>query len=235
MDTLTPPEAAAQLGVSLPAVHRLLDTMHVPRHGRGIPRAVSSDQLDVMRRSIGAAPDRPAALDRVQVLVLTALSRAALGLESQRAVARAAGVSPGAAGRALTALSAAGLVTKSRRKVARGVPTAIDFWTVTHAVERDPALRRAVRTTRLPASEARAHAKRVPHRFAHLFWNADLAALDPRVDGAYIAQRLLDTGDTDAQVWALENIDEVDLRRAIAVRGTDPQVSRFVRNVLESR
>lgn len=46
---------------------------------------------------------------------------------------------------------------------------------------------------------------------------------------------MLDKGDTDALVWALDHIDEADLRRAVAVRGTDPRVTRFVANASEER
>jgi hypothetical protein len=187
MDTrgFSAPEVARELGISLPRVHRLLDTHGVPRAGRGVVRTVSLKSLERMRDKVGAVPAAGAGLDRVQTLVLSAVARASLGLESQRAVARAAGVSPTATGRALAALRRRGLVGQVDRKVVRGTGRTLTFWTArSRGRDWTPEVQHAVKTTVLPAKAPSRPARRVPSRFAHLFWNADLANLDLENDGA---------------------------------------------------
>src|SRR5579884_1838729 len=92
---LSAPALARRLGVSVPRVHRLLDVEGVaPAGGRGRARAVSKRVADRVARRVGAVPVLPAGFDRMEMLVLAAVARAPLGLESARAVARVAGVSP---------------------------------------------------------------------------------------------------------------------------------------------
>ncbi|WP_448062763.1 DUF6922 domain-containing protein [Cellulomonas hominis] len=227
------PEVAARLGTSLPTVHRLLDEMGVTRPGRGVVRPVPPAVLERMTSRMDAVPEQALGLDRTQLLVLTAVARAGLGLESNRAVARVAGVSPTTAAKSLAALAARGLVSRTTRRVVRGTPQDARLWTANVAAPGwSPSLRRAVKATVLPVGDIPRQAVRVPRRFAHLFWNADLARLDVRTDGAYIAHRLLDKGDVDAWAWAVAHVAHDDLRRAQRIRGLDQRAIRFVDNVL---
>src|SRR5690606_17040874 len=109
MDT-TAPDLARALGISLPAVHRALDDLGVPRTGRGRARRIPDGTLEQLLASRGSTPQQ--GIPASELRVLAALSRAPLGLPSARGVASRAGLSPTSASRALRALEARQLVRR---------------------------------------------------------------------------------------------------------------------------
>jgi len=71
----------------------------------------------------------------------------------------------------------------------------------------------------------------VPARLRHLFWNADPSRLDVPAHGAYIAQRLLTSGDLDGLAWGRYALTAADWRQAAAVRGLSPGQRALARNL----
>ena len=63
----------------------------------------------------------------------------------------------------------------------------------------------------------------MPGRLAHLFWNADLAAVDPRTHGSYVASRILRADDCQALGWLARTLHPEAIRAAAAGRGLDPR------------
>lgn len=182
-DVISAPEAARILGVSLPAVHRLLDRAGVPSEGRG----------------------------------------------SAREVAALAGVSPTTAAKGLERLLAEGLVSHDMEKTARGGVVALPRWRANHRAW-DAPLSKAVRRATLPERPSAVRSTKVPRRFHHLFWNADVADLDAERNGAYIAGRMLEAADVAAWSWALSNIDGTDIDRALSRRGVPASARALVSN-----
>jgi len=191
---------------------------------------------------VGAVPTRVGDLDRVHMLVLAALSRAGLGLESARAVARVAGTSPTATATALKGLEAKGLASRQVRRVVQGVPRTVtlwsanilgDAWTGEFASAASRVILPADLTTEPKAIAPRT--RRVPARFAHLFWNVDLSEVDTSRHADYIASRMLGADDVTAWMWAIDHLPASSLRRAERVRGMRPGTTRFVENRIERR
>jgi len=227
MDRNGVPSLAAELGVSLPTAHRLLDDLGVPRTGRGVPRVVSGSARRRAVERAGAVRVRAQDLGREDMLVLAALATAPVGFESLRALARAAGVSATKTSAAVQDLAARGLVRTQQRTVARGRAVARTFWSANYRGW-DDTLFVAVHAVRLPKPAPRASGHGVPRRFWHLFWNATPSKLDTRTDGPYIAGRLLGDTDHDAFVWATRHLSPTDLVQAAAVRGTPRKVADLV-------
>jgi hypothetical protein len=50
---------------------------------------------------------------------------------------------------------------------------------------------------------AHEHPRPLPSELHHLFWNANVADLNPQKDGSYLAERLLQAPDLRAWNWAL--------------------------------
>ena len=216
---------ARELGVSLPAVHRALDSLGVPRAGRGHVRKIPGGTLARMLATRGAAPRHPT--PATELRVLAALSRAPLGLPSARSVAAQAGVSPTTASKALHHLAATNLTSQKSFDVASGRARRELRWMAnTTAWSED--LRRAVRRTRLPHHEGSATA--LPRSLHHLFWNADVSKLTPDADGSYMAGRLLDAPDLRAWRWAFANIRPHDIDNAVSRRGVSPRIQTLVAN-----
>ncbi len=76
---------------------------------------------------------------------------------------------------------------------------------------------------------------RVPARFGYLFWNADLADIDPQCDGRYVAARLLMSDDVAAWGWALEHLSAEDLASAAGLRHATPRRAALARNLAAYR
>ena len=241
MDThVSAPQAARALGVSLPRVHRLLDNLGVARTGRGVPRPVTVEALQALVDRIGAVPTRVEDLDRVQMLVLAALARAGLGLESVRAVARVAGTSPSATATALSVLEAKGLAARQVRRVVQGVPRTVTFWSANVLgdawTERiASATARVILPADLTTPVPTPRARRIPARFAHLFWNVQFSEVDTTRDADYVASRMLGADDVAAWLWAVDHLPESSLRRAGQIRGIPPGSTRFVDNRMARR
>src|SRR5579863_5496244 len=103
MDTYSLAQAADALGTSLPRVQRAIRDLGIVTTIEGRGRRLTMAQLTALRRRLGYAP-RIAGLTREETFVLAALNLRPLGVRSVRAVARAASVSPTAAGRAVAHL-----------------------------------------------------------------------------------------------------------------------------------
>lgn len=227
----TAPEVARELGLSLPAVHRLLDKHGVPSFGKGATRAVPRELLTAARHERGAVPVVPSGFTKSQVKVLAALSRAPFGLRSARAVAARAGISPMVASRELKILEAQGFAREQDRTVAAGRARVDTFWT-TNLATWSTEVMLAVNSTVPPQREdvVRKQAARIPQRFAHLFWNADFSTLDMHSDGSFIAGRLLTSPNIEAWVWTMENLAPASIDSALIRRGIPAAARALVSN-----
>lgn len=182
---------------------------------------------DVKRLSaaLGTSP-AVEGLSRQEVWVLAALARRPFGLASARAVARAAGISPTAAGRSLARLRDIDLVEQQTERVAAGTARDVNVWRVRrdspnwHRVA--PAVVRAE-----PPVMTLAPSGRVPDRLAHLFWNEDVRTLDTHRHGRLIASRVLRSGDTQALSWMVTAVDRADIAWAARGRGLDRRYARL--------
>jgi hypothetical protein len=143
-----------------------------------------------------------------------------LGLRSGRAVARAAGISPTTASRALRHLEQLALVRRRRRRVMLGTPIDIDVWAIDVRNRRWARLAPKLADTVFPeASEPVAVDTRVPVWLRHLFWNADVHDLDVEQDAAYIAGRILGSDDAQAHAWAAATLPAEAFLHAARMRG----------------
>jgi DNA-binding transcriptional ArsR family regulator len=232
MDTgLSTSQVANALYVSMPTVRRAVGDLGLePATTPGGHLRLDEVEVSALRDHLGLVPPVDG-LSRTEVQALAALSRAPLGLRSVRAVARAARISPTAAGRALEALTAAGLVCSEERTLAEGRATAATTWTVApgptwFGVADQIAL------VELPRPSPATPPRRVPQRFWHLFWNADPAALDLDHDAPMIATRMLLGDDLSALAWACAHLPGDALRHAAANRGADPRLRALVDTVM---
>jgi excisionase family DNA binding protein len=224
---LTSGEVARRLGTSVPRVLRAAKRGEVRAVRRGNRFLFDADAVELLRRRWGAVPSLPG-LSREDVLVLAALGRRPLGLRSGRAVARAAGVSPTTAGRALRRLAERGYVTRETARVTEGGVREVPVWSVRWT---EPAWLGAAATVgqatlpveREPRQRRWAPTRRVPSRLAHLLWNEDLAALDAERDAVLLADRILRSEDPEAHVWMMERLPASAILRATRTRNLDPR------------
>jgi MarR family len=177
--------------------------------------------------------------------VLVALVRRPLGLRSVRAVSRVAGVSTTSASRAVRRLEAAGLVAHETVGVPEGAVREVPVWTIRwdappwHAVA--PLVRRAAaRLAPVPSPGPGASGTtRVPARFAHVFWNEDLAKLDLAKDAVLVADRILRSEDPEAHAWMLATLPAEAIEAATRTRGLDARRARlgelFARHIRATR
>lgn len=223
--TLTAPQVARALGVSLPTAHHALDGAGIPRTGRGHTRVVNAQIVDNLLSSRGKTP--ASTLRASELRVLAALSRSPLGQQSLRSVASKAGVSPTTASKVVARMIRSGAVEQRETKVASGKARSQMRWYAAPS-RWTPELREAVRHTRLPAR--RATPTPLPRELHHLFWNADVSKLDPNVNGSYLADRLLRSPDVRAWQWVLTNVDRADIEIALNRRGMDERTRALVNN-----
>ena len=231
-------EIARFLGVSLPRLHRLLDAEGVPSAGgRGHRRPVGSDVIRRLVRHIGAVPIVLPDCDRTDMLVLGALARAPLGFVSARAVARAAGVSPTAAGLALATFQARGLVRRRERRVVRGRVRLVRYWIadLPHAAWTRDVLVAANAVEPPTGAPPAVPPRRVPPAYGHAFWNVDPRAIDPVRHADFVAARLLQLDDAGAWAWAARHLPARSLRRAGRARGVDAGRRALVENLIAYR
>lgn len=122
LDTHSAAAVARILGTSTPRVLRAIRRLRLPvaRSPSGTS-AITAAQLDALRAELGEPI--VVGLTRVQTRVLAALARSPRGLASIRSVARRAGVSPSAAGRALNDLTPAGLARAKTQTLPMGHAT----------------------------------------------------------------------------------------------------------------
>jgi hypothetical protein len=224
---LTSGAVARRLGTSVPRVLRAARRGEVAAIRRGNRFLFDAGAVDLLRRRWGAVPSIPG-LSREDVLVLAALGRRPLGLRSARAVARAAGVSPTAAARALRRLVERGYVTRETARVIEGEVRDVPVWSVRWTGPAWLGVAAAVGKATLPVEpEARrrrtAPRRRVPSRLAHLLWNEDLAAVDVERDATLLADRVLRSEDPEAHVWMMQRLPASAILRATRTRNLDPR------------
>lgn len=221
VDSRSAARLARDLGTNAPRLLRAVRRLGL------LPSRTSAGHLQITGEDAQLLADelgvivRIAGLRRSQVLTLAALARAPLGLRSARAVARAAGLSPTAASRALRELVEIGLVERRQETVAEGQARTVEcFYANLHP--RWPELVRSLAGVHLHEVD-RPSPSRVPARLAHVFWNAPVPQIDPAVHGAYVARRVLRDGDTQALAWAADVLTAADWREAARARGLDPR------------
>lgn len=174
-----------------------------------------------------------AGLRRSQVRALAALARAPMGLRSARAVARAANLSPTAAGRALSELVEIGLAETRQVTVAEGRARTVDVSYANLAHPRWPELAPLLACVRL--HRVRQHSPPgVPARLSHVFWNAPAQQIDLARHGPYVARRVLRDGDTQALAWAADVLTAADWSDAARARGLDPRQRALADNIAAS-
>lgn len=171
---------------------------------------------------------------REATLVLAGLSRRPLGLRSARAVARASRVSPTTASEVLPGLVEHGLVTLTRRRVVEGVARDIDVFEIAWAAPGWRKIAAVIGRVVLPSGSAPSLPERVPRRLAHLFWNADLHAVDPGSDGDFVAGRLLLSEDPQGVAWAVGHMPAEALASAGNLRHASVSQRALARNAASS-
>jgi hypothetical protein len=234
MDTLSASAAARRLGTSVPRVQRAIRRLGLAvERGHGGRVRLDEAQLEQLAGELGVVPSVDA-LSRVETQVLAALARAPRGLASARAVARRAGVSPTAAAAALRSLADRGLARAEEEWVAAGRARRLEVVRADVTSPAWPELAPRLAGVRFLSREASRPPARVPSRLRHLFWNADPGRLDVHAHGAYIAQRLLTSGDLDSLAWGRRALTAADWRQAAATRGLSPRQRALARNLAAS-
>lgn len=234
MDTISASEAARRLGTSVPRVRRAIDRLGLDVNGRGGGRVLLSEsQLERLRSELGVVPSIDG-LSRVETQVLAALARAPRGLATMRAVARRAGVSPTAAGRAVRSLAARGLVRREREWVAAGRAREVELVRANVGAPDWASLAPRLAAVRLPAGREPRRPSRLPSRLRHLFWNADPSRLDLRAHGGYVAERLLSSHDLDGLAWGARALTAPDWDEAARNRGLSAQERALAHNLARS-
>ncbi len=227
--TFTSGEVAGALGVSARRVHRAARAGAVAytsdAHGR---LRFGAEAVDELRRRWGAVRRVPG-LSRETAMVLAALSRRPLGLDSARAAARAAGVSPTTAARALRELAARGYVEQRVEQVVEGRVRDVTVWSVRWGSPEWLAVASDIGRCVLPTARRIARPRRVPRRLGHLFWNVDLAELDVERDGRFIADRILRHDDPQALAWMAVTLRPSDIEAATHGRGLSRRRAAFGR------
>jgi DNA-binding transcriptional ArsR family regulator len=233
MDSRTTGEVAAELGISVPRVHRAVVRLGLrPRLTRGGHLRLNRGEVAAIAGEVGRTPARLSGLGRYEVLLLAALSHHPLGLLSARAVARAARLSPTTATRLLGRLEAAGLVERTRERVVAGRVRDLELWRVIYTGAAWRAVAPQVAQVELAEPVVQPPAEHLPRRLQHLFWNVpDLQGLDLRQGGAAAAHRLLSSTDPQALAWAAEHLPSRALHRAAGFRGTDEAVAALAENL----
>src|SRR6478735_12120410 len=168
------------------------------------------------------APTVGAPLRDADLRVAAALSRRPFGLRSARAIARLSGVPPTTAVRCLHRLSRRGIVRCRVDATSAGTAGHVTVWTINWCAAAWHEVATEVGRVALPPQPAPVRsASRVPMRLAHLFWNADLRAVDPGAHGHYVASRILRADDCQALGWLARHLSPDAIRRAAAGRGLE--------------
>lgn len=235
MDTLlTSGEAARSLNTSVSRVLRAARAGVVRTTRRGNRTLFDQSAVDQLRALWGQVSAQPG-LSREDMQVLAALSRRPRGLRSVRAVARASGLSPTTAGRALARLAEKGYVARKKVRATEGRVLDVTVWVIRWASAEWLAVAAAVGSVVLPEKagkadrpvSARPRGRRVPSRLAHLFWNEDLALLDVDRDAVLLASRILRSDDPEAHAWMMRALPRAAILRAARARSLDPRRARF--------
>lgn len=83
----------------------------------------------------------------------------------------------------------------------------------------------------LPPIPAQLPAETVPYYLRHLFWNTAQSQLDVTASAAFIARRLLSTGDLDGLAWGATHLPPQAWERAARSRETSPRDRALARNL----
>lgn len=218
------------LGTSAPRVLRALADLGTEVQ-RGRPATLTAEQVEELRARLGSMPAVDG-LSRAETLVAAALARSPLGLVSQRAVARRAGISPTAAGRALQCLREKGLVNVQEHSLPgrRAHPARVIC--ANYASPEWSRIAGSLALVRRPERATHAtHAARVPPSLDYLFWDTSDSQKDVSHAGGYIARRLLQTDDPEGLAWGAENLSGADWRHAAATRGIAPEARALALNL----
>lgn len=118
LNSYTPNQAAALLGVSRRRIVAASERSGIGSM-TGRRRLLTDADVSLLREQLGTAPIVES-LSRNEVVVLAELSRRPFGLISSRAVARACGLSPATAAKAIRGLVSVGLVVERDEVVPLG-------------------------------------------------------------------------------------------------------------------
>jgi DNA-binding Lrp family transcriptional regulator len=234
MDTHSASAAARILGTSTPRVLRAMRRMRmaVSKAPSGA-YTITATQLDRLRTELG--DPIPVGLTRVQARVLAALARSPRGLASIRSVARRAGVSPTAAGRALHDLAQSGLARAEKQTLALGRATPVLVYSAVVDHPRWHELAPALAKVSLPPLPDQVPTQTVPYYLRHLFWNTAISQLNVTTSAPFIAKRLLSTGDLDGLAWGATHLPPEAWERAASSRGISPRDRALARNLARRR
>lgn len=224
------------LGVSRRRVTAAADRLGVGTV-KGTRRLFTEDDVTALREALGATLDIPS-LSRAESLVLAELSRRPRGLVSARAVARACGLSPTTAAKAIRSLISIGLVVEREETVALGRATVVRSLHVNVRHPQWGQLLPALRGITPPNRPAPSPAAPLPAYVRHAFWNVDgatLRRLTPRVDGAFIAARALTTDDPQLLAYATATVSAAAWKQAATTRGLNDEQRAFARNLACAR
>lgn len=225
---------AGWLGVSVPTIHRAIARLGLePCRGYKGHLRLSRQDVRALLADLGRAP-RVEGFSREELFVLNVLYKRPFGLRSGRLVARHAGISPTTALKVLKSLEQRGMVEHRHEVVAEGVSKEISGWIlrvgpywITDAIASE------IRSTIPPAPELKTQRDtKVPRRFKHLFWNADLAELNTKDHGAAIAIAVLEQDNPHALAWAIQNLSpEAFAVAALPRRGSTPAMSALAAHI----
>jgi hypothetical protein len=230
MDTYSASAVARLLGTSTPRVLRVMRRLGiaVSKSPAGA-YTITAALRDTLRAELGEPT--PVGLTRVQARVLAALARSPRGLASIRSVARRAGVSPTAAGRALHALTQAGLARAEKLTIALGRATPVLVYSAVVDHERWHELAPALAKVSIPPLPEQVPAQTVPYYLRHLFWNTAKSQLNVTTSAPFIAKRLLSTGDLDGLAWGATHLPPEAWERAARSRGISPKDRALAHNL----
>jgi hypothetical protein len=229
MDTHSVRQVADLLGVPSSRVLSAARSGAVPAakdaQGRWQFPAIS---VDTLRQRWGAVPVLIDGLDRISMLTLALLSRRPRGIPSVRDTARLIGVSPTTATKALENLEQHRLVQRApQRRMYAGRTVTIPVWTIKwDAPDQEPRLA-ALHQVVLPAVSPPPPPSRLPPALWHLVWNGDPSAIRLPRDAAFIAGRVLDAADPEAEAWAAQALPPDAWIAAAHTRGRSPQLRRY--------
>jgi DNA-binding Lrp family transcriptional regulator len=234
MDTYSASAAAAMLGTSVPRVSRAIRRLPVAvSKSPSGAYSITAAQLDALRAELGEPI--PVGLNRVQARVLAALAQSPRGLASIRSVARRAGVSPTAAGRALDGLTQAGLARTEKQTLALGRATPVLVYSAVVDHPRWHRLAPALAKVSLPPLPERVPAHTVPYYLRHLLGNTAKSQLSVTTSAPFIAKRLLSIGDLDGLAWGATHLPPEAWELAARSRGISPRDSALARNLARRR
>jgi hypothetical protein len=201
MDTRGAPQVAQELRISLPRLHRIVHGHPgVSYNTRGHLR-LDASAVEYLRSRVGVIPE-VSGLTRTETQVLVAISRHSRGLVSIRQVARASGVSPTSAARAIATLKSRNLVRQDRVLLFDGEVVEREVLAIAWGSPVWLTIAPLVARALLPEQRLPAASRRLPPRLAATFWTGDWRNIDVSTDARAIAERILNEGRSDPEAIA---------------------------------